>query len=392
MPPPKKAYTLTFTGDVMLGRLIDQLLPTHLPNQPNWDTTITNILKTTPSLNTYSHVSPWGTALPLLHASDLNIINLETAVTTVDTPWPNKAFNYRMHPRNLEVLQKGRIDYVSLANNHTVDFGVTGLQETVEAVRGVGIKFAGVGDRPGEAAVLGMGGSLSDSSFAAGGSEGTEGTEGDVGGGSSGSGSRCETKEYKIHIHSASDHPRVWADIPQFNFIDYSPATRAKLKTLLTSGEEPALKIFSVHWGPNYAWRPAGEIRALARFLVDECGVDIVHGHSAHHVQGVEVYRGRLIMYGCGDLVDDYALNGEFRNDLGALWRVLVSEDGRGGLSLGRLEVVPTRCRLFEVEVLGVEDEDHAWVRERVGELSREFGTVVEGELGRDGQVIVDLG
>lgn len=99
-----------------------------------------------------------------------------------------------MHPRNLEVLQKGRIDYVSLANNHTVDFGVTGLQETVEAVRGVGIKFAGVGDRPGEAAVLGMGGSLSDSSFAAGGSEGTEGTEGtegDVGGGSSGSGSRC---------------------------------------------------------------------------------------------------------------------------------------------------------------------------------------------------------
>ncbi|PIG86402.1 polyglutamate biosynthesis protein [Aspergillus arachidicola] len=376
MPPPKKVYTLTFTGDVMLGRLIDQLLPIHLPSQPNWHTTITQILKTAPSLNSYSYGSPWGTSLPLLHASDLNIINLETAVTTSDTPWPNKAFNYRMHPRNLEVLQKGRIDYVSLANNHTVDFGVEGLQETVEAVRGVGIGFAGVGDRPGEAAVLGLGGFVSDSSFAG---------EG-VGRGSG------ETKEYKIHIYSASDHPRAWSNIPQFNFIDYSPATRAKLKTLLTSGEKPALKVFSVHWGPNYAWRPAGEIRALARFLVDECGVDIVHGHSAHHVQGVEVYRGRLIMYGCGDFVDDYALNGEFRNDLGALWRVLVSEDGRGGLSLGRLEVVPTRCRLFEVEVLGVEDEDHAWVRERVGELSREFGTVVEEELGRDGQVIVDLG
>ncbi|KAE8362866.1 hypothetical protein BDV27DRAFT_13744 [Aspergillus caelatus] len=380
MPPPK-TYTLTFTGDVMLGRLIDQLLPTHLPNQPDWQTTINQILKTAPALRSYSHISPWGSALPFLlrPASDLNIINLETAVTTVDTPWPNKAFNYRMHPCNLEVLKAGKIDYVSLANNHTLDFEVGGLQETVERVRGAGIGFAGVGDRPLEPAVLGLkrGGFKEES--------GGSGSSSSGGGGG-------ETEEYKIHIYSASDHPRAWANIPQFNFIDYTPATRAKLKTILTSGEKPALKIFSVHWGPNYAWRPAGEIRALAQFLVDECGVDIVHGHSAHHVQGVEVYRGRLIMYGCGDFVDDYALNGQFRNDLGALWRVMVAEDGRGGLSLGRLEVVPTRCQRFEVEVLRIDDEDHAWVRERVGELSREFGTVVKGELGRDGQVVVDLG
>ena len=273
------------------------------------------------------------------------------------------------------------IDYVSLANNHTLDFGEMGLSETVEAVRGAGIAFAGVGEEG--PAVLRLG---SKEDHGGGGGSSSSAT-------AAGDGASGESKEYKIHVYSASDHPRAWSRIPQFNFIDYSSATRAKLKTLLTRGEQPALKIFSVHWGPNYAWRPAGEIQALARFLVDECGVDIVHGHSAHHLQGVEAYRGRWILYGCGDFVDDYALDAEFRNDLGALWRVLVEEDGRGGgLSLGRLEVVPTRCRLFEVEVLGVDDEDHGWVRRKLGELSREFGTVVQGELGRDGQIVLDLG
>ncbi|GAB1191386.1 hypothetical protein APSETT444_000558 [Aspergillus pseudonomiae] len=373
-----KPYSLTFTGDVMLGRLIDQLLPTHVPS-PTDHATITKILQAYPSLKSYSPRSPWGSALPFLHASDLNLINLETAVTTVDTPWPNKTFNYRMHPRNLEVLKVANIDYVSLANNHTLDFGEMGLSETVEAVRGAGIAFAGVGEEG--PAVLRLG-----SKEDHGGGGGSSATAG-------GDGASGESKEYKIHVYSASDHPRAWSRIPQFNFIDYSSATRAKLKTLLTRGEQPALKIFSVHWGPNYAWQPAGEIQALARFLVDECGVDIVHGHSAHHLQGVEAYRGRWILYGCGDFVDDYALDAEFRNDLGALWRVLVEEDGRGGgLSLGRLEVVPTRCRLFEVEVLGVDDEDHGWVRRKLGELSREFGTVVQGELGRDGQIVLDLG
>ncbi|KAF7596351.1 hypothetical protein BBP40_002095 [Aspergillus hancockii] len=359
-----KTFTLTFTGDVMLGRLLDQLFPIHVHN-PEEASIISTFVKVYPSLKTYSHRSPWGSTLPLLHASDLNFINLETAVTTVDEPWPRKVFNYRMHPANLQVLTEAKIDFVNLANNHTLDFGVKGLAETIERVRSLGVAFAGVGSKAGggrEKAVLSLP------------------RDGDGG-------------QYKVHVYSGSDHPRDWASIPFFRYLDYGREMRAELKRVLVEGEgeKPGLKIFSVHWGGNYCWRPGGEIVSLARFLIDECGVDIVHGHSAHHVQGVEVYRGRLIMYGCGDFVDDYALNGEYRNDLGGIWRVVVKEGGGGRLGLERLEVFPTRCRRFVVDVLGVEDEGHEWVRERIGGLSGELGTVVGDELGKEGQIVVDL-
>ncbi|KAE8348543.1 hypothetical protein BDV28DRAFT_87413 [Aspergillus coremiiformis] len=365
MPSPK-SYTLTFTGDVMLGRLVDQLFPTHVSN-PQEQALATTFLRTHPALKTYTHRSPWGTTLPLFHTSDLNLINLETAATTCDTPWPNKTFNYRMHPTNLQALKEARIDYVSLANNHTLDFGEQGLLDTVRGVRDVGIEFAGVGQRPDDAAVLTL--------------------PADSSGGGPGA-------EYRVHVYAASDHPVAWSSVGLFHYIDYSAATRERIKSVLTRGGglKPALKIFSVHWGPNYGWRPAWEIRSFARFLVDECGVDIVHGHSAHHVQGVEVYRGKVIMYGCGDFVDDYALDGAFRNELGGVWRVVVTGDGEGGLKLDRLEVFPTRCERFVVDLLPVGEEGHGWVKERIVSLSEELGTTVLNELGRDGQVVVNLG
>ena len=66
---------------------------------------------------------------------------------------------------------------------------------------------------------------------------------------------------------------------------------------------------------------PQGDIRRLARTLID-LGVDLVHGHSSHHIQGIELYKGKPIFYGCGDFVDDYAVDTKYRNDLGFLFRL----------------------------------------------------------------------
>ena len=63
----------------------------------------------------------------------------------------------------------------------------------------------------------------------------------------------------------------------------------------------------------------------IAHYLIDDCGIDLIHGHSSHHIQGVETYKGKLIIYGCGDFVDDYALTPTYRNDLSAVWYVLRS-------------------------------------------------------------------
>lgn len=388
-----KPKILTLTGDVMLGRLIDQLLPHPVPNAPSSERSIIPRLRHQHAhLKNYTPLSPWGTALPLLHDSDLTLINLETAVTNTSSPWPDKVFNYRVSPENMcAVLRAACVDYAGLANNHAADFGEAGLEESVCAVRETaGIASAGAGRNPTQPAVLRF---PRVRSTVSGGGEEEEKLQQQGGAEREGG--------LTIHVYAASDHPTAWASLPTFHFIDYSAETRARLKTLLTSSSssspsgsvnQPDLKIFSVHWGPNYTWQPAAEIQHLAHFLIDECGVDIVHGHSAHHVQGVEVHKGKPIIYGCGDFVDDYAVDRRFRNDLGGVWKIVFRGDetvGKRGLVMDRVEVFPTRCELFQVNVLDAGEEDHEWVVETIGRLSGELGTRVR--LGERGQVVVDL-
>ncbi|KAJ9407558.1 hypothetical protein DTO045G8_4841 [Paecilomyces variotii] len=436
-----RIFHLNFVGDVMLGRLVDQLFPQHVDN-PSESRLVASFVARNPHLRNYNPASPWGSTLPLFHAADLNIINLETAITVHNVLWPHKAFNYRMHPANVAALKEARVDYASLANNHSLDFSPEGLIETAWTLRKARIAFAGAGETTDEAfrpAVLCLprrefkhssSNREQDGTSAQGATSSHEhhddskGSSDHNNNNNKRSKNECPDTSHTIHIYSAADHPRDWAAVPTFHFIDYTAKTFKRLKDRLTSysssssssssndADEPSLKIFSVHWGPNYAWQPhESTIRSLAHFLIDECGVDIVHGHSSHHIQGVEKYKNKLIIYGCGDFVDDYALNKEFRNDLGAVWRVVVRERSdssfasssssslrhnqggkkRAGLELVRLEIFPTRCDLFQAMLLDKDDRDHVWVREKIRKLSADLGTKVREDLGEEGQVIVDL-
>lgn len=321
--------------------------------------------------------------------------------------WPDKVFNYRMHPVNISALNAAKVDYASLANNHSLDFSEPGLLETVRTVKGAKIAFAGAGENREEAcrpAVLTLPSTKCRNQANVEHGNRVECAQ-----------KEPDAREYNIHVYSASDHPHDWKSVPSFHLIDYSPSTREHLQQILTTrsplpphlsnppgttdSPPPALKVFSVHWGPNYRWRPSSEIRSLAHWLIDVCGVDIVHGHSSHHVQGVEIYKERLIVYGCGDFVDDYAVNDEFRNDLSAVWRVSVEPvrveggegKGEGGLRVKSLEVFPTRIERFQAEVLEQGDPDHGFVVHKVRALSKEMGTVAREELGGKGQLIFEL-
>ncbi|KAK3701488.1 hypothetical protein LTR37_015462 [Vermiconidia calcicola] len=364
----QRTYTLNFMGDTMLGRLVDQIFPQHV-HEPEEARIVKSMQNANGNLRDYGPKAPWGDVLPVLHGADLNLLNLETSVTTHPTKWPNKVFNYRMHPANISALQAARIHYVGLANNHTLDFSEPGLLETVQTVRKAGVAFAGAGETREEAtrpAVLHL---------------------------PAGDGS----KSHEIHIWAAADHPQDWGRVPTFHFIDYSHRTRVRLKELLmrATSNTAALKIFSVHWGPNYSWQPAQEIQDLAHFLIDDCGIDIIHGHSSHHVQGVENYKGKLIIYGCGDFVDDYALTPGYRNDLSGVWRVIVREapgdTGEGGLELKRLEMFPTKIDRFMAKKLDSREADFDWVRAKMRDLSAELGTVVNLESDSEACVTMDL-
>lgn len=368
----RKKYTLSFLGDIMLGRLIDQLLPNHV-DEPEEARHVANIRRHQPDLRDYEAASPWGNTLPLLKQSDLILGNLETSATTCTEKWPDKVFNYRMHPANVESLKVAKIDYVSLANNHTLDFSRTGLLETIDVLQKAGIAYAGAGHDIAEAhkpAILRL--------------PKTQGLASE------------DRQEHEIHLYSFSDHPSDWQKVPEFNLIRYTAADRARIEKILTqqyleNTPEPSLKVVSVHWGPNYAWEPDHDITSLAHFLIDECHVDIIHGHSSHHVQGIEIYKGKLILYGCGDFLDDYAVVSQYRNDLSAIWSVVVAESERGKLELQRLEVYPNRIKLFKAGLIPPSDKDHDFVQDHVRNLSAHFGTVVETELGSDGQLVIDL-
>lgn len=365
-----RTYTLTILGDLMLGRLVDQLLPQHVEELEEAEHAA-HFRRSYSQLQDYNTSSPWGNSLELLKKSDLILANLETAVTNHNNRWPNKVFNYRMHPANVECVKAANVAYVSLANNHTLDFNREGLFETVETIDSAGIAHAGAGRTLQEAekpAILRLRRTSSDE----------------------------DSSEHEIHVYSFSDHPGDWASVPEFNLLKYTSAYRAKLKDLLTRAHpgltsSPSLKIISVHWGPNYSWEPDTEITSTARFLIDDCGIDIIHGHSSHHVQGVEVYRGKLIIYGCGDFIDDYAVNPKFRNDLSAAWNVTVAESTVGKLEVKKLEVFPNRIFKFQAGLLSKDHRDHEFVCDKLRELCGNFGTTVNRELGDGGQLIVDI-
>jgi poly-gamma-glutamate capsule biosynthesis protein CapA/YwtB (metallophosphatase superfamily) len=376
-------FTINLMGDVMLGRLIDQLFPIHV-DCPEEARLISSSRASLPHLKAYGPESPWGDFLALIRSGDINIINLETSVTTHDKKWPDKVFNYRMHPANIAALAAASIDYVSLANNHTLDFGEVGLMDTIKSIRNFqstkfgkeSIKFAGAGETEQLAQAAA---SLLLPRHALGLSD----DRSDFG------------SQRLVLIYSFCDHPREWASIPQFNFIDYLEASRQHLKGVLSkSGPlkyiKPDLKIVSIHWGPNYSWSPSADIKSLAHFFIDECGVDLIHGHSSHHIQGVEIYKKKLIIYGCGDFVDDYAVVREFRNDLSALWRVIVSEED-DKLQIKRLEVFPNKIKNFQASLLNRGENNHEWLTKRFRELCSEMGTKVQDELETEGQMVIEV-
>ena len=165
-PEVSDAITLFLCGDVMLGRGIDQILP-H-PGEPQlYEPAVT--LATTyvelaerangriPSPVDFAYV--WGDALEVLRRlePDLRIINLETSITKSREAVP-KGINYKMHPANAACLTSAAINCCALANNHVLDWGRSGLLETLETLEKLGgvrrrrpqrRKGRGPGDPPG---------------------------------------------------------------------------------------------------------------------------------------------------------------------------------------------------------------------------------------------------
>ncbi len=154
--------------------------------------------------------------------------------------------------------------------------------------------------------------------------------------------------------------PAAWAAEaarPGINLIALDGRGFDFLRAGIAAVKQPGdLVVLSLHWGANFVRGTAREERAFGHRLIDEAGVDLVHGHSSHHVRGVEVHRGRLVIYGCGDLINDYEgirMNEHelsLEPDLGLVW--LARFDAAEQRLLG-LEMVPTRMQRLQLHRAG---------------------------------------
>jgi len=315
-----RPLTIAIAGDVMLGRMVDETIAERGVSYP------------------------WGDLLPLLRGVDLFLVNLECALTGQTRAWHDgefKTFHFRGRPEAVQALRAGGVDYVSLANNHVCDFGAEGLLETGTLLDTAGIAHSGAGP------------DLASARQAA----------------------RLSVDGFRVGVLSFADYPLAWAatDVsPGVNFTDVSTAAAdfARVRRVIAAARRRSdLLVFSIHWGPNMRNRPSRLFQSFARRVMGS-GVDVFWGHSAHLVQGIEVWEGKPILYDSGDFIDDYAVDAQERNDLSALFLLRVTPP-----DVERVDVIPVK--IGDNQVNRATAWERAWFERRLMALSAELGTTL---------------
>ena len=311
---------VAFGGDVMLGRFVAEALASHGAAYP------------------FKPVSRW------LHDYDLSIVNLECVLTSSHRHWSGapKEFYFGAPVRGAAALAEAGIKCVSLANNHCLDFDVAGLRDTLAALGRHGIAHAGAG--------LNLSAALRPAQF--------------------------ELESVKLAMVAFCDHQPDFAATVSRAGIAYLDMTDEKSTIAAWSKQLGALlsrgvhwPILSLHWGPSLAERPTAHYRRLAHAAID-MGWRIVFGHSAHIFQGVEIYGGCPIIYAAGDLMDDYFVDPEIRNDEQLLFEL--------GLTRTDVEYIHLHPVVIDAQqVRPAEESDFESITHRITNRCSELGTRV---------------
>ncbi len=315
---------IALTGDVMLGRLVD-------------DTVIWNTL--------LPPATVWGNVLPLLLEADLRFVNLECVISQSGQKWQpdQKAFHFRANPRAIKVLQAARIDAVTLANNHILDYGPEALLECLIFLNRAGIPHSGAGRNLRDALAPLL----------------------------------VEFAGHRVAVVALTDNEPAWEAAehhPGVNHVAYDrqgllePYRTRLAEAISLARRQAQFVIISAHVGPNWG-APSPAMRALAHQLLD-LGADLYWGHSNHTPQGIELYQGKAILYSTGDFIDDYAVDPTERNDLSFLF-LLEIQDGH----LRHLHLYPVRIDSCQVRI--AKGRDAAHLARHMQAKCRAFGTTL---------------
>jgi poly-gamma-glutamate synthesis protein (capsule biosynthesis protein) len=257
-----------------------------------------------------------------------------------------------MHPQNALCLTAAEIDCCSLANNHVLDWGYAGLTETLNTLKRLNISSAGAGQ--------------------------------DLQGAETPAVMQIEGKGRVIVFScglQSSGIPSSWAaskDRPGVNLLrSLSDRTMQHIKEQVKAvRRERDIVVVSIHWGGNWGYNIPPAQRKFAHRLIDDAGVDIIHGHSSHHIKGIEVYKERPVIYGSGDFLNDYeGIRGHehFRGDLALMYFVSMDPETA---KLADLRMTPMQIKRFRMH--RASRTDAVWLRDVLNKEGKRLGTRVE--------------
>ena len=263
---PQRPATLVLTGDILLAGPVETAITREGVSAP-----FTGVSK-------------------VLSSADLAIGNLECPLATTGEP-QSKEYTFRARPDSAAALTSAGFDVVTLANNHTVDYGPSALMETLAALKKYHIRSVGAGEDsdaarrfivteagspPLRIAILGF--------------------------------SNMEPTSF----YARADRPGTNSAYP------------ARVKTDIAAARSRAdLVVALFHWGDELSQTPSDSQRYLARIAVD-AGADLVVGHHPHVLQGLAKRGSALIAYSLGNFV--FPSRGEARHTM--MLRYTVRQDG----------------------------------------------------------------
>ncbi len=320
---------LIFVGDVMLGRGVNAVLKHNPPSYP-WGNTL-------PIIRPKKELQPAS----IFQSADLRICNLECVIADTGAPRPNKTFHFRTDPKNVESLKVAGFSPISIANNHTLDFGPQALEQMINILKANSINFAGAGPDITEASMPAL----------------------EDGGG-----------KY-VGMVAFTDNEPGWEAGSKTAGIFYVPIaledSRAKIlfDLIKKTRDDVKVLIVSAHWGPNLGYEPPKEHVSFAHALVD-AGADIIYGHSAHVIRGIEIYKGKPIFYSTGNFIDDYAVDELERNDQSFIFVVEVDPP-----NFKKITLYPTIIKNYRAVLADDENLEAQAVASKMTDLCKNLNT-----------------
>jgi poly-gamma-glutamate capsule biosynthesis protein CapA/YwtB (metallophosphatase superfamily) len=359
---------ILFAGDVMLGRLVNKVLANAQ----------------------FTYV--WGDTIDIIKRADFSLINLECPVSSKGKEWNKtfKVFHFRANLDAIQVLNSASIDYVSLANNHILDYDIEALLDTLDILDKNNISHSGAGRNLKEAmkpAIIEKKlkpkpSNNHDSYYNV---DNEEVNNND------------SKNTIRMGLISLTDNEPEWEAKYDQAGINYIPTALDpdryyyRLQNYIENAKKQSdLVIVSSHVGPHFRETPSMKYVNFAHKIID-FGADIYWGHSNHMPQGIELYKhndnNKIILYDCGDFIDDYAIDSNYRNDLSFIFLLhflmdknhKLSNNNRNNgnilLQNSMIELIPTKISNFMVNTIPVDDNDADLIIKRMTKRCSSLGT-----------------